>query len=391
MIVKDFVIIGGGIAGFSALKAIREENTSGSILWISDEDRIPYKRTKINKSIATGFSKDQFALIDHDWLVDNHIELLFDRVENIYTDKKELTFQHRGHLKYDKLIIAVGNKPNPLDLGDLPKDLIYHVYTARQAENIIRAATKNKKYLVIGAGVEGVETADQLIQMGKEVVLIDKSSVVLSRFFTNKFSTLMQESILKTGIKLILDVNKVVYSETESEKVCAKINGEEYEFDAIISTIGYTPNITLALNSDIDCNIGILVDEYLQTSVKDVYAAGDVAEHPNGIITSLWHAAEHQGMVAGKNVCGKSTKLEIKPFRMKTEVFNEFYFSVFPHDDNLELVEETNDNIVRDMYFKNGKLNALLMKNDGDKSKIYQQALMEEWDLEKIKKELPLE
>ena len=104
MIIKDYIIIGGGIAGLSSIKAIREEDHSGSILWISDEDRIPYKRTKINKNIASGFAKDDFALIDHDWLVNNHIELLFDKVENINTEENKLSFVHKGHIKYNKLI-----------------------------------------------------------------------------------------------------------------------------------------------------------------------------------------------------------------------------------------------------------------------------------------------
>ena len=89
MIVKDFVIIGGGIAGLSAIKAIREENKKGKILWVSNEDRLPYKRTKINKNIVNGFNKEEFALIDNDWLLNNNIELLHDKVESIDTEKKK--------------------------------------------------------------------------------------------------------------------------------------------------------------------------------------------------------------------------------------------------------------------------------------------------------------
>ncbi|WP_430931661.1 NAD(P)/FAD-dependent oxidoreductase [Saccharicrinis sp. 156] len=390
MIVKDFIIIGGGIAGLSAIKAIRDENNSGSILWITDEDRLPYKRTKINKHINVGFSKDDFALIDHDWLVDNQVELLFDKVESIDTHKHELSFLHRGNLRYSKLIVATGNKPKHLQIEGIPDDIVFNVHTARQVDNIIRSASSSKSYLVVGAGVEGVETADQLAQKGKEVILVDRNPIVLQRFLTPKFADLLQDSIRKAGIQLILDARDLRFIVDRSGNNHIQIDHRQYKCDRIISTIGYTPNIDLASDANIKCNFGILVDEHLQTSATDVYAAGDVAEHTQGIVTGLWHAAEHQGKIAGMNACGKKEKLVLKPFRMKTEVFGEYYFSVPPLGNNLELTEEKNGDKVRDMYFANDRLEALLMKNDGERAKMYQKALMEKWSLHKIKNELPL-
>ncbi len=390
MNVKNFVIIGGGIAGLAAIKAIREVNTSSSILWVSDEDRMPYKRTKINKHIATGFSKDEFALTDHHWLMENHIELLYDTAETINTQKHELTFKHRGTLIYNKLIIASGKIPRLLNIDGLPAEKVHQVHTARQVENIIRSTVKSKKYLVIGAGVEGVETAEQLVKLGKEVILVERNSMVLKRFFTPKFANLMKKTIEKAGVHLLLDIKKIAYNESESGESLIWIDGQEHKIDTIISSIGYIPNTKLAKNADIKCNVGIMVNDYLETSAPDVYAAGDAAEHPLGQITGLWHAAEHQGHLAGLNACGKQLKLELKPFRMKTEVFGEYYFSVLPSSNNLTLIEEKVGDIVRDMYFKDDKIEALLMKNDGDRAKDYQQALMEKWSLAKIRKEIPL-
>ncbi len=387
---KNFIIIGGGIAGLSAIKAIREENKTDSVLWVSDEDRMPYKRTKINKHIASGFSKDEFALTDHHWLMENHIELLFDTAETINTQKHELTFKHRGTLKYNKLIIATGKTPRLLNISGLPQEKIHQVHTARQVENIVRSAVKAKKYLVIGAGVEGVETVDQLVKLGKEVTLVERNNMVLKRFFTPKFAHLMEQSIKKAGVHLLLGIKDITYCETESGASLITIDGQEYKIDTIISSIGYLPNTKLAMDSDIKCNGGILVNEYLETSSPDVYAAGDADEHPLGQITGLWHAAEHQGHLAGLNACGKQLKLELKPFRMKTEVFGDYYFSVLPSSNSLTFIEEEKGNLVRDMYFKDDKIEALLMKNDGDRAKVYQQALMEKWSLAKIRKEIPL-
>ena len=390
MIVKDFVIIGGGIAGLSAIKSIREEDTESSVLWITDEDRLPYKRTKINKNIVNGFGKEDFALIDHDWLVNNHVELLYDRVDHIDAKLHELAFKHRGHLRYKKLILATGNKSNQLLVDNLPEEKIFHVHTARQVENIIRFCKKSKKYLIIGAGVEGVETADQLIKMDKEVVLIDRNNTVIKRFLDQKYSDFLVESIQKSGIKFYPNITELNFSENESGKSVLTFDGKEVEFDALILTLGYTPNTDLALSADLKCNTGVLVNEYLQTSDDDIYAAGDVAEHVTGQITGLWHAAEKQGYIAGKNAMGKDIVFKLEPFRMKTEVFNEFYFSVKPQGDEDEVVIEENDGVVRDIYLKDGKVSALLMKNDGARAKLYQQSIMEQWELDRFKNEIPL-
>ncbi|TLX75593.1 NAD(P)/FAD-dependent oxidoreductase [Labilibacter sediminis] len=390
MIIKDFVIIGAGIAGFSAIKAIREETKEKSILWITNEDRIPYKRTKINKNIAKGFNKNDFALIEHDWLVDNHIELLYDEVTEIKTDKNELIFNHRGHLRYKKLIIATGNTPNPLNINNLPAENIHHIHSARQAENIIRTTRQSNKYLIIGAGVEGVEIADQLIKLKKEVVLVEKNKEVISRFFNPRFSQLMRKSIINSGINLITEVKNISYKESLSDQAIIEIDGIEYEFDTIISTIGYTPNIKLADDSYITCDKGILVNEKLETSAQDVYAAGDVAQHPSGEITGLWHAAEKQGYIAGKNAAGQNLQNILKPFRMKTEVFNEFYFSALPPNNDTNVITEEKENMIRELYFKNNKLQGVLMLNDQSRAKTYQRALMEQWTPDEINKKLPL-
>jgi len=387
---KEFVIIGGSIAGLSAIKAIREENSTAHILWVTNEDRLPYKRTQINKNITIGFEKDAFAMVDHDWLIDNHIELLFDEVILISHDKKELTFKHRGNLKYEKLILCTGNIPKKISIAELDEEYIFHIHTARQAENIIRNANKAKDYLVIGAGVEGIETAEQLIKLNKNVTIVEKENHVLKRFFTPKYSKYIEEILHVKNANLLLNNHTIEFIEEKENKVYLSLDGKIRKFDSIISTIGYIPNLKLAIDSKIQTNKGILVDKYLQTSIEGIYAAGDAAEHTEGAITGLWHAAEKQGYIAGKNACSLKTELTLEPYRMKTELFNQFFFSVLPKEDELKLITEEKALITRDLYFKNNKLHACLMRNDKERAKIYQKALLEHWDLNTIHKELPL-
>ncbi len=387
MTVKDFVIIGGGSAGISAIKAIRENNRTSSIYWVTNEDRSPYKRTQINKNIANGFGKDDFALINQDWLSENHVDLLFDTATHIDTNNHELKFNHRGPIKYNKLIIATGKKPRQLQIENYD-DIIHHLYTARQIENIIRQAQSAQTILIIGAGIEGSETACQLKRMGKDVTLVDKNSLVLHNYFTPRFSNLVAKSMISSGIDLHLGIAPIVYNEDDNTFT---INNKNRHFDMVISSIGYETNMQLALSSDIDCDKGILVNEYLETSAHDVYAAGDVAQHPNGKITGLWHAAEHQGYIAGKNATGEEHTYKSLPFRMKTEICNEFYFSVPPVPNRkYHVVKDENNGIVRELYFYRQRLEAAMMKNDKDRAKLYQKALMEGWSPAQMDEFLPV-
>ncbi|WP_075602329.1 NAD(P)/FAD-dependent oxidoreductase [Saccharicrinis aurantiacus] len=381
----EFVIIGGGSAGYSAIKAIREEQKSASILWITDEDRLPYKRTHINKNIKSGFKREAFAMVSNEWLSEQNIELRYAHVTKIDGPNKNLIFANNDSLRFEKLIIAVGQLPKKLSIENL--EHIAHVYTAQQVEDIIKKAEHATNILIVGAGVEGVETASQLVAMGKKVVLIDRSDMLLKQFFNKRFSELMANSLAEAGVELQLYCKHISYN---SDSEITSIDGKNYPFDMHISTIGYEPNIQLAMDSGIACKRGIIVDENLRTSVNDIFAAGDVAQHPNGQTTGLWHAAEQQGYIAGKNACGGSLNNELPPFRMKTQVFESFYFSVPPKDKAYEIIDDSNDTITRELYFYDNKLEAALVKDDATRAKLYQKALLEGWDKKQVIEKLAL-
>jgi len=254
--------------------------------------------------------------------------------------------------------------------------------------------TKNKKrFLIIGGGVEGVETADQLVRKGKEVILASRMKYPLQKLFPYEFIKPLEESMLKRGVELYSGVS-VATIERVGDKYKTHLKGQELVFDEIVASTGTMPNIQLAISAGIKTERGIMVDEWMHTSNPDIIAAGDVAQHKNGVITGLWHAAEHQGKLAAINLYSKNEAHTQPPYRLKTEVFNQFLFSAEYEiivTAEYDVLKEDEKGVKRWMFFKDDKLKAALMLNDGLRAKQYQQALMEEWSKSKVKKELPLQ
>ncbi|MCG8581314.1 MAG: FAD-dependent oxidoreductase [Bacteroidales bacterium] len=386
------IAIGASIASISFIRTLRENGDARQVLLIHGEDRLPYKRTKINKNMVRGFDKDEFKIADEKWYKDNDVILLFDRVINIDSAEKMISTKSGKVFSYGKLLLATGAASVVPKLTGIEQNEIYGVQNAYDVDQVLEACADKERFLIIGGGVEGVETADQLIRKGKQVILASRMKQPLQRLFPESLLNVLVEKMLARDVKLFSGVSVTsVYKKNDAYSV--NIQGQELEFDAIIACTGAIPNVELAVKADLKVERGIVVDEYLQTSDKDILAAGDVAQHARGVITGLWHAAEHQGKLAALNVLGLPEEHKLPPYRLKTEVFGLFMFSagyesVIPGQQ--ELIEEEDRDIHRFMYYAGGKLMSAVFINDKERAKTYQQGLFEQWDKNKVKEKLPL-
>nr|WP_321453333.1 NAD(P)/FAD-dependent oxidoreductase [uncultured Carboxylicivirga sp.] len=388
------VCIGGSIASISFIRTLRQQGNTEKILLIYGEDRLPYKRTKINKNMVRGFEKDEFIIADKAWYQNNNVDLVNAWASSVDTEEKKV-FYNKGaeQVEYGKLLLATGTASVfPRISGVEPKDL-HSVQNAADVERLLEVAKDKKRFLIIGGGVEGIETADQLVRKGKEVILAGRMLYPLQKSFPQEFVKPLEEAMQKRGVEMYSGVS-VTLIEQVGDHYKTHLKGNEIEFDAIVASTGTMPNIQLAKTAGIKIDRGILVDEWMRTSNTDIYAAGDVAQHSNGVITGLWHAAEHQGKLAALNLYGNKEANTLPPYRLKTEVFNLFMFSaeygtIIPND--CEVLKEDEKGIKRWLYFKDDRLKSVLMLNDGGRAKQYQQALMEGWSRKKVNAELPLQ
>lgn len=387
----DYIIIGAGITGMSAAETLSTLSHGASILLVNNEPRLPYKRTKINKNIHSGFHTDDFALKSRGWFAENNIALLNGNVKTIHPGNKTVVTGDQT-FTYGNLLLATGSRPR--STGNKAWDqMVMTARTATEVENLIASMQKANHYLIIGGGAEGIETAEQLIKSGKQVTLTDRNPNLMHRYLTEELSNRVKNTLIQNGISVINPAEiKAIH---HAHVYTIELSQQTFTADAIISCIGHQPNLELAIGAGITTNRGIVVDDSLQTSIPEIYAAGDVAEHPDGRITGLWHAAEYQGKIAAMNMAGVHTICDNRPYRFKTEVFGDFYFSggTFNHP-GTTIIKMSTNNQLREVATINHQIVGIVSVNEASLAPLFQQALMEQWtpqQLEQAKNKLAQE
>lgn len=386
------IVVGASIAAISFVRTLRANNDKRKILLIHGEDRLPYKRTKINKNMVRGFDKDDFKIADREWYKDNDVDLIYDRVINIDSAEKVISTQRGLVCSYEKLMLATGAVSVIPKIAGIATENLHSVQNASDVDRVLETCKNKDRFLIIGGGVEGVETADQLVRKGKTVILANRMKYPLQKLFPISLLKELEQRMMDKGVKLFRGVSVAAIHEHNGHYT-VNLQGQQLEFDEVIACTGAVPNIELGIKAGLKVERGIIVNAFMQTSDADILAAGDVAQHEQGIVTGLWHAAEHQGKLAALTLLGKPEEHTLPPFRLKTEVFGLYMFSgayeyVIPGVD--EEVEEVDGDIRRIMYYNDNALKAAVFLNDGPRAKIYQQALFEQWSKEKVEDELSL-
>jgi NADPH-dependent 2,4-dienoyl-CoA reductase/sulfur reductase-like enzyme len=390
----EYIIVGGGIASLSAIEAIRENDASSPILLIVGEDRLPYKRTKVNKHIRSGFTKHAFQLNDETWYSTNHVRLVFGSVTKLDKKKCLLTLHNQAVFRYRKLLLALGATPVTPRISGVTHQDFYRVHSAHQVEQLLTQLPLAQEILILGAGPIGVETADQLQQLGKKVVLVDRMNYPMERLFPKEFMNHLLEDFKKHAVEFVPNtlINRI---EKENKQYITQIKGQNYRFDLLLAAAGSFPNIHLAKQSGLKTSRGICVNTHLLTSDPHIFAAGDVTEMTDYPSSGLWHAAEHQGWVAGHNMCDRQILYSSPSFRLKTELFGRFYFSqnyIAQGLPGIQTVKETKGQISRQLLVNEQKyLKGLVMMNDTSRAKQYEKAVQEEWLVADVFKNIPLQ
>lgn len=326
----DFVIVGAGSSGRTAVETLTAEAPGCSVLLLNAEDSLPYKRTSISKNLVKGFEKDAFALHPEEWYAENAVDLI-----NGYKLRRIDVSSHtldtgNGSVAFSKLLLATGARPI-IPFENLPEGNWSALWTVKDGLALQQQFSRIKKLAVIGAGVLGVETAWQASLAGLEVVMAGRDKWPMESLLDRQTAAVLEKRIRDYRVSLMLEreVNSVT-ARPGGEGVLIKTDGEVPDADFAVIAAGATPEVSLAWNSGIEVNRGILVDSYLKTAIEDIWAAGDCAEHEGGLITGLWHSAENQGRLAALGMLGRPETFNNPPYRLKCEAFGAYWFSGGP-------------------------------------------------------------
>jgi len=292
-------------------------------------------------------------------------------------------------LRWNSLLLATGGAARRIDGPDHSAG-VHVVHTAADVEDLIADLDSNERVLVVGGGVLGVEISDQLASRGLDVSLAVAGERLMPRQLNEHASEILLGEFGAAGVGVTFGCPIWEYDNGTTNRFSVTISGVAKGFDRVIAAIGIIPDVELARRAGLSTSRGILVNDHLETSEPGVYAAGDVAEHPDGSITHLWHAAEHQGRIAAQNILGADRSDVDVPFRLKCEVFGRYFFSIgMPVEGgDVEAVEDAAA-YYRCLYFVKDRLVAVMMIDDPDRAKTYERAVRERWDRERVRSELP--
>lgn len=311
---KRLAIVGAGIAGLSAAKAARDTDPDCSITLLEEGSQNTYTRTRLPEYISgEAVLKDLFPY-DDAWYEKNRIAFYKGtKVTGIDTVIQTLTTT-RGIVEYDALVIASGSSGNIPPIPGVEKENVFSVRTIADADKIRDLAGSESVCTIIGGGLLGLEMAWAIRQLGCAVNIIEHNPRLLPRQIDEQGAALLIRAISQKGIKVYLNSQtQEINGDSKAESV-KLTNGTEIKSDFVILSTGVKANIAPFANSGIAIGRSIQVNKYMETSVKGVYAAGDVAEF-EGKNFSIWPIAMAQGKIAGQNAAGgQMVYEEIQPF-----------------------------------------------------------------------------
>jgi 3-phenylpropionate/trans-cinnamate dioxygenase ferredoxin reductase component len=387
---KQIVIIGASAAGVSAAEAVVEAGGGRAVglLLIGAEQRLPYKRTKVSKTFAAGFEPEAFALRERAWFAEHGVKLASGRtVTAIDIEGHTLRLDDNKEVAWERLVLATGAESNRLGLDEEVDEAVHQAHDIAGVEALRRSALGAQTALVVGMGVMGVEVAEQLARMGKQVTLVGDSAELMSGELNAPARRRLAGLLEQSGVRLRYEasverVERVGVGAGAGLRVVLE-GGSVERVDMAVSCIGMRPNTALARAAGLSVERGVVVDAQLRTSHPDVYAAGDLAQHPDGRVTHLWRHALHQGRVAGGNAAGGAEGYAFVPFRLKCEVFGGYFFSLgLPAAAELqryEVVEHAGAARYLCGYYREGRLAGLVMCDDKANQRAYNQAVVEGW------------
>ena len=308
------VIVGAGAAGSAAAEMLRREGYEGRISLLDGEAEVPYDRTMLSKSFPAD-EKKPVALRPDGFYAAHQIEVIHGEVASIDVPGRRVLLASGAAHAYDRLLLATGAAPIALDIPghDLP-----HVHVLRSLADhraIVAGATGAKRAVVIGASFIGLEVAAALRGLGLEVHVVAPDKLPLAKVLGPDLGGIIQ--------KLHEDKGVVFHLEQKATRIEAGAvtleNGEQLSADLVVAGIGVRPRLALAEAAGLAIDKGVTVNEYLETSAPEIFAAGDIARWPDPhsgehIRVEHWALAQRQGQTAARNILGQQERFDAVPF-----------------------------------------------------------------------------
>jgi NADPH-dependent 2,4-dienoyl-CoA reductase/sulfur reductase-like enzyme/nitrite reductase/ring-hydroxylating ferredoxin subunit len=313
---RNIVIVGGGAAGFAAAEMLRRRDFDGSIVMLSDDAAAPVDRPNLSKDYLAGNAPQEWVpLRDDGFYTEQRIDLrLNTRVAGIDVGSHTVSLNDGSTVAYDRLLLATGAEAIRLPLPGMDLPHVHTLRTLADCRAIIAQAAASRRAVVMGASFIGLEVAASLRARGIDVHVVAPDKQPMARVLGAAMGDFVRALHEEHGVVFHLEDRAVAIDATQ---VTLK-SGGTIAADLVVVGVGVRPRLALAEKAGLAIDRGVSVDEYLQTSVPGIFAAGDIARWPDKrsgpIRVEHWVVAQRQGQTAALNLLGGRRKFDAVPF-----------------------------------------------------------------------------
>jgi len=306
-----YLIIGHSAAALGAVEGIRKIDKDGTITICTDEKEPSYARPFIVYYAAGRTPKEKVYFNNEKYLEDLGAKVQYDtKITKLEARKNKATTAKGEEIIFEKVLIATGGKAiHPPIKGDNFKEVIQFM-TLEDADKMRTFGKKTDTAVVLGGGLIGLKATEALHEMGKKVVMVELADFILGRVMDKNSSDLMKARLEAHDVEIITKntIQEILGKKGSVSAVKLK-DGTKINCQMVVIAIGVTPNVDFIDKNEIEINRGVIVNEFLQTNIPYVYAAGDVAEGTNIVtgeksVIAIWPIAKKQGYYAGLNMAG---------------------------------------------------------------------------------------
>jgi len=316
----EYVIIGNGIAGISAAEASRRLDQQGDITLIADEKGPPYCRPMISNLLAGSIAPDHLAIRSSSFYENLRITpIVGNRVEAVDLAEREVKIaQVDGTISFDRLLIASGADSREIAIPGSQLSGIFYLRTQTQVKSILETAESAERAIVLGGGLVGLKAAHALQARGLQVTMLIRSGHPLTMQVDEPAGRMILERLRHNGLRVLVGAEVAEFNgQYDTLQSVILVDGTIIPATLAVIAKGVTPSTSFVPHDDISLGQGkgIIVDEYLETTVQGIYAAGDVAEtmdiaRQTRRVNAIWPEAVQQGIVAGMNMAGRQVKYQ---------------------------------------------------------------------------------
>ena len=361
------VILGGGIAGISAVESLRQAAPAAEITLVSKEADLPYYRLNLTRYLAGEIAAADLPIHPESWYGEQKVEILrgaeaselaFDAAAVILSDGRRLDF--------DRLVLTAGAHPFVPAFPGTQRQGVSTLRTQADADCILEAVRSGASSVVIGGGILGLETAGGIARRGGKVTVIESHEWLMPRQLSRRAGELLADWLAHIGIGLRTRAStEELIGDGQVSAVRFK-DGVSIPADLVVLAAGVRPNSHLARRAGLDVGQGVIVDDHLFTSHPKVLAAGDITEH-RGVLYGNWSAAQYQGAIAGMNAAGSNVEFGGIPRSNTLKVLGLDLVSIGkfePDDGSFQVIEREKDGRYARFVFRDSRLVGSILLGD---------------------------